>query len=1381
MEHSEASAGVALTAAQPLEQLLQYQPALLPQLHQLLTSVVAYLPRVVARPLVETPNTDLITIPLEGTVMFADIDGFTQLAERFSEVASQEGAEELTELVNRFLELLITIATRYGGDLQKFAGDAGLIFFGGEAHALRAAAAALEVQTAMAAQLGEVQTSLGTFPLQVAIGLASGRMVGLGLGTAEGREWLISGEPLSAMGRAQSAAPPGGLVLDVSTLAACGDAVIWEALPEEKGLALVTALREQPTPVMLPPVPTPPRELERAHQLAWLLARLEALTPFLAPGVLERLTTAIGLERSRLWSEHRQVTILMLSMAGLANVAHYWDDPTALRRAAEETNQFFIQARDAIQRYDGIVNKIGLGPQGPYLMALFGAPRAHEDDPLRAVLAALELQAGSELPLRIGINTGFVFAGDVGTGERREYTVMGDEVNLAYRLMSSSRPGEIWLGPHTARHPVIQRRVQGEWAAPRTFKGKREPIAPLVVKGLRQGLSEATTAELSLIGREVECQQLQALLRSDPAGSAQVVLLHGAPGSGKSRLVQELVSLALSQGWATYQGVAPSYGAHLPYAVWEEPLLGLLGLERIPYPERGARLPTELARYGLEVWAALLAPLIGVSLPPTPEVAALAPTQVPQQRRQVLRELWERAARQGPRLLVLENAQWMAEPSLELLDALLAAPPAAPLLVVVTYRDDPPAAGRWEQVPQRLDLPLAPLSSKAMTALVRQLSAERTLPPEVERWIVKRGGGIPLFAIEALRTLVTSGLLVAQNGQWQLTTPLEALPLPETTYDLLQSRMDQLDPPGRHLLRAAAVVGEQMTVPMLVAGYGEEPRPAVERRLPALHPLGLVYGDAARETLLFRQPLIREVAYRGLAYRMKRLIHQRLAEYLHQHQAQVTSNWLTLLAYHAFEGRLWSLAVWSNLELGRRSMQSYLLEQAVRAFERALEAADAGQLSARDERFEAHHLLGDTLTLLGQYEQALSHLQQARQLLPPVPTEPGDRVRLADVEYHIASVLEVQGRYKEGFEAVERGLQLAGVAEQLEGARLYLRGAGLYYRQGLYDQSEQWAARSVELAAALGGEEAQKVQARALYVLALLAYQRGSLQAALTLGQQSLEVYRTLQDIPGEIGARTNLLLTQLALGNWSEAVEQGERGLALARRIRNTEGEARLAANLGEVYRCQGRFQEARQAYLTALEIAAARGLTFGEAVMENNLAAVALREGGWEECERRLARAEQLAREIGSEVLLPEIYRQRGELLLAGGDPVGALPWGEQSLALAESQGANPDVVRTRRLLAEIYLALGRCAEAEQSLLVATRLLQSVSDRYAAAQVLLTAARWKWQCGDRQEALAQAREASDQFAALGAAWDLAQAQALLATWLTLEDEGGRMRAEND
>jgi class 3 adenylate cyclase/tetratricopeptide (TPR) repeat protein len=1340
-----------------LRRVLRYLPDITVRLEDLLYAVAAHLPRVIAGPMLTAPSTEPIALPLEGTAMFADINGFTQLSERFSQVASQQGAEELTELVNRFLDILITTTANYGGDLQKFGGDAGMLLFTGEHHALGAVAAALEVQREMHAQMGQVETSLGQFPLRISIGLGSGQMVGLGLGDLQGREWLVSGPPLRAMGRAQSAAPQGSVVMDHSTHQCCSDAVAGEALDERH--MLVHDVTAPPKAPELTHLPRPP-QVEEEERLSWLLSRMDALTPYLAPSLLERLTTATHPEQVYRWSEHRQVTVLMLSFAGFPDLSVFWQSPEALQRAVGEPNAAFVRVRDIIHRFDGIVNKIGIGPQGPYLMALFGAPKAHEDDPLRATLAALELQEQAELPLRLGINTGFVFAGNVGTAERREYTVMGDEVNLAYRLMSGCPPGQIWLGPNTAAHTTIARRVDGERGAPQAFKGKRDPIAPFIVAGLRRRIPVAEMAEdTALVDREEALQHIKDALQRSQTGEVQIGIVHGPAGVGKSRLAHEVAAHARALGFQACVGTAPSYGTHLPYAAWSRPLRTLLKLEDVPPAAQPEALQATLDRHGLGPWAALVAPLIGLDVAPSPEVAALTPELRDNQRQVVLATLLEQATR-DPCLLILENAQWMPPTSLSLLNYLLDHPPQSALMLLVTHRDEGDFGQPWQGREDLLDFALPPFTRRHSLQLARRAAANAELPREVERWVAKRGSGLPLFTIEAIRTLITSGILERHNGGWRLSQPLEEAPLPETAYGVLQSRIDQLEPPSRHLLRAATVVGEQMTVPMLIAGYGDETRTAVERRLAHLVPLGLVPGDAQGETLIFRQPLIREVAYRGLPYRIRAVIHQRLAEYLNTRREQATSNWLTLLAHHAFEGQNWQLAVQANLELGRRALNTYLIDQAVQALERTLKAADAGQLPVPEARFEAHHLLGDTLTILGEYDAALEHLDHARRQLPEVPSDMKDIERLADLDYHVASVYENQGRYQEAFAAIEHGLSLPNIPETVAGAQLQMKKAGLYHRQGNYDEEAQWARKSAALAERLPGTEALKVRARAIYLLAYLASLRGEPERALQLGQESLDIYQRLQDLLGEINARTNLLLINLALSRWDKAVEHGEQALTMARRIRNVEGEARLSANLGEVYRYQGRLQEAREAYTTTLHLARDLGITYGEALMENNLAAVALREGQWDEAEELLEDAEARFKTIGSEEMLAELYRHRAELNLHRRDLDAAQTWAERALDLAEAQKARTEAGRTWKLLADIRLAQGAPPSAAAALAEAVTRLQEAKDRYGEAQAWLTEARIHHAQGEDERAHRTLQRAIDEFEALGARWDLAQAR---------------------
>ncbi len=1347
-----------------LERVLRYEPGLIQRMEELLTATASHLPRIVARRVVEAPVRGPLALPLEGTVMFADIDGFTPLSEQFAEAASEQGADELTGLVNRFLEILITTTHAYGGDIQKFGGDAGMLLFTGEQHAHRACAAALAVQAAMAQQMGEVQTSLGNFPLRIAIGLGSGRMIGMGLGNRDGREWLITGAPLDAMGRAQSAAPAGGVVIDGTTLNLCPDVLECESLGED--LYLLNRIKAPPQLQPLESLPSPP-QVQEIEYLDWLLSRMDALTPYLASDLLSRLTTVANPTQVQQWSEIRQVTILMLSLTNLPDLSLYWEDADILLEKVGAPNATFMQARDVVHHYDGVVNKIGASPQGAYMMVLFGAPKAHEDDPLRAVLAALELQERfTDAPLRIGINTGFVFAGDVGTAERREYTVMGDAVNLAYRLMSVCQPGDVWLGPDTAHNPAISNRVKGTWEAPRKFKGKQAPIAPFIAKSVRPILSEAETEELPLIGREAELAQLQTALEALKTRQGQTVTLHGAAGIGKSRLVHAVAAAATAMGYRVYAGAAPSYGAHLPYAAWEAPLRTLLGLEDVPPTAQADTLRAAMDKHGLGMWAALLAPLLNIDLPPSPEIVGLPPAMREQQRRAVIRFLWELAAAAQPCVLILENAQWMPTASLELLDALVDEPTDTPLLILITYRDDPALEKRWQASDHHRDVALDPLERGATLTLARAVTRTPQLPREVERWIVKSGAGIPLFTIEAVRTLIASGILKRENGTWTLSHPLEEAPLPETAYGLLQSRIDQLEPPSRHLLRAATVVGEQMTVPMLVAGYGEEPQPVVKRRLPQLHPLGLVPGDERGETLIFRQSLIREVAYRGLPTRIRRLIHHRLADYLNTNREAATSNWLTLLAFHAFEGQSWEQAVRANLELGQRAMDNYLTDQAVQAFERVLQAINAGQLALPDIHIEAHHLLGEALAILGQYEKALTHLAQARQLLPSAPKNEDDIQKLAHLEYHVAAVLETQGHYTEAFAAVERGLGLPGIEDHLEGARLYLMGAGLHYRCGQIEHSQTWGERSVTLAERIKGTEANKIRARALYLLAFLASLRGESAKALTLGEESLQMYTTLVDLVGQMDARNQLLLINLAQGNWQAASSHGEQAIRLAQRIHHIEGEAKVAANLGEVYRYQGSVSQARMSYSRALTIAEDRGITYGVALMENNLAALALMEHKLVEAQQRLDRAEQLFSQLGSTTLLPELLRYRGTLALLRGQHEAALKYAEDSLRAADTQNDRQEACRTYRLLTEIHLALGQCDAAKATLEQALGIAKANQDRYSEAQAMLTQAQWYYCCAQPDTAIEHLLTAIDTFTALGAQWDLKQAKRLLDDW---------------
>lgn len=1127
---------VSMPSVDWLQRLLHYQPSLFAYISDLLHVVVTHTPRLIAARLLERPIQRSIALSLEGTVMFADLDGFTHLAERFSQLPENQGVEELTELTNRFMAILIQTTRSFGGDLLKFGGDAGMLYFEGEMHALRAVAAAVEVQQAMRAEMGEVTTSLGQFPLQVAIGLGSGRLIGLGLGDPQGREFLPLGPPLTAMGKAQMMAPPTGIVAHASTVEACGEGIdVTEMAPDFAQVMRIHQLPMRYTPVGLI---NPPR-LPQAGLLTWYLSRLDAVAPYLAPGLLDLIASIPALDSRLLSSDRRLVTVMMVSMPALGNLMPLWGNEEALVAAMSETDAVFTGARDTIHRYDGLLNKIAIGPDGAYLMALFGAPNSHEDDPLRAVLAALELQEMTGQQVRVGINTGFVFAGDVGTSERREYTVMGDEVNLAARLMGACAPGEVWLGQHTARHPAIVHRIVTALRPPTRFKGKSEPLQPAVVQGVRQAhwSGAVPVQQAQLVGRASDLSRLVGLLNRVEDGELRLVLLHGSAGVGKSCLARAWVAQARARGCAVHLGEAPSYGEHLLYAGWDEILVSLMGLSpsmsewseltAASGAEAEERFVAALEDYGIAQWAALIAPLVGLNVTPSREVLTLPQTMRDMQRQSTILTLLEEAAREDPILLVFDNGQWLSEASLVLIDTLVAALSQVPLTICVVSREPSAVISRWHGVAGVVELPVGVLSTEAMHALVVQLVGDSALPEPVVDWVVSRGGGLPIFATEAMRALVDSGVLRRDNGAWKLAGALEDLDLPDMVYALIQSRIDQLSPPNRHLLRAAATVGNEMTLATLAAAYGEESESSVRRRLPHLAPFGLLPRDVDSRVLVFRQPLVRDVAYRGLPHRVQREIHERLTVYLDTNRKRAAPNWLTLVAYHAFEAHLWERAVWANLELGRQAAQSYLAEQAWQALNRVLEAADAGGLIVLDARFEAHSLLSDNLISMGLYEQAMQHLVAAREVAHGLmaaspqfdaaspqsdatspqsdaetspepafaPVRDRDVARFAHLDYREAMILEAQGRYGDALEVVKRGLARPGIdAAQGSGkctaAQLYLVGADLLRRLRDYGQARVWAGRALALSAPTEGQDLaglQHIRYRTMYMLALLA------------------------------------------------------------------------------------------------------------------------------------------------------------------------------------------------------------------------------------------------------------------------------------------------------
>ena len=588
----------------------------------------------------------------------------------------------------------------------------------------------------------------------------------------------------------------------------------------------------------------------------------QAYTP---PHLAEKILTS----RSVLEGERKQVTVLFADLKGSMELLAD-RDPEEARQILDPVLERLMAA---VHRYEGTVNQV----MGDGIMALFGAPVAHEDHAVRACYAALAMQEamrryaeevrrrhGLAVQIRVGLNSGDVVVRAIGNDLHMDYSAIGQTTHLAARMEQLATPGSILLTAATLR--LVEGLVRVNALGPVPIKGLTEPVDVFELveaSAIRRRLQAAATRGLTrFVGRETELVALQQALARAEAGHGQVVALVGEAGVGKSRLVYELVHSHRTQGWLVLESASVSYGKATPYF----PVIDLL--KRYAHVEDRDEPRTVRARVTGHVLTldealqdtmpALLA-LLDV-LPEDSPFLTLDPPQRRQRTLDALKRVLLRESQVQPLLLVCEDLHWIDTETQALLDSLVERLPTARLLLLVNYR--PEYQHGWGSktyyTQLRLD-PLPPVSAEAF--LQALLGADPSLVP-LKQLLIARTQGNPFFLEESVRTLVETGVLVGERGAYRLAQSVESLQMPATVQAILAARIDRLLPEDKRLLQTAAVIGTEVPWPLLqrhcrCARGGAAPGPgaASSRRIPLRNePLpGAAYT--------FKHALTHEVAY----------------------------------------------------------------------------------------------------------------------------------------------------------------------------------------------------------------------------------------------------------------------------------------------------------------------------------------------------------------------------------------------------------------------------------------------------------------------------------------------------------------------------------------
>jgi class 3 adenylate cyclase/tetratricopeptide (TPR) repeat protein len=1333
-----------------------------------LRACAAYIPAPLVRERLRDPSRGQIGGAYwQGSLLFADMSGFTALSEKLS-VLGKQGAEEISAIINQLFTALLDELHACGGVLLKFGGDALTAFFAeeslGRLHATAAARAALAMQERMTA-FAAIESRAGRFRLGLRVGVHSGRVFAAQVGDSEHIELVVTGSEVNRVAMAQEIATPGEVVLTQQTAE-----LLTGATLDERSAGFLHLLSLQP--MQLPDTNAtfvPTIAGNSLPELELGATQLAALQPYLVRGLpgrfLESAESGPG--------EFRPVTVLFANFHDFsAMLTQLGED---VDTAARVLNAYYQRAQAVIHRYGGIINKVDMYTHGDKLMALFGAPTAHEDDPQRAARAALELQQAlvetneeiaslvtsnekgvtgaqsqrSELVTRhsslvtlaqkIGLNTGTVFAGRVGGAQRYEYTVMGPAVNLAARLMSAAPEGAIILSPAT--RSSLASTAQLQELAPLQLKGLAEPVVPARLLGIgasteRNRVARGEFQPAPLVGRTAELARCLAASNVALRGQGRVITIVGEAGAGKSRLADELLRKLIDPlasevpPFGIISGECQSYEQRTPYAALRGLLRTLLRLEGVLNPEA---VLASVQRFAptLERFAPLLGDVLGINLPETSLTEALTPQQRHERSQELVVALCCGAATREPVLLLLDDVQWSDSSSLELLARLAQAINAVPLLLVLCYRAEPPIPAPWDGLATTEQIVLADLSPESRSELLGHLLGGK-VPNEV-LGLFERTQGNPFFIEELVRALLVSQTLEATGSDgWRLTRPLDQVAVPTSIEGLLIARLDRLHEAQYELIQSASVIGRRFETEVLAGVY--------DRSEPLDQGLnGLINNDMLTseelDAYLFRHALLRDVAYEGILFARRRSLHRRVAERLETLSDTNRDEVLALLGWHYSQAEIWPLAFDYLLRAGVQAQQRYANRDALALLDAAQVilpnlASEREPAWITDHRSAIHERRGDLHVLLGEYDQAENHYLAALAL---VATGSAGHLRLHRL---LATVEERRSHYEAAFTWLHKGMDNDVAVDEAEQARCYLLGAGLYFRQGAYQDALQWANMGYQIAEKLGD---QAGQGHALQLLGAIQNDQGEFNASVPRLEQACTLFEQLNNVTGLGNALNNLGMAYLQLGRWRDTVRCYERSLALCESIGDVQAMARTANNLAVVLVARNQLDRAAELYAYSSEQFGKIGSVLGVAVTRYNRGEVLLHKEQPAEALALFNQSIATLEQIGARTFLSEVLRLAAEAWLAVGDLEQAEAAAQRSLALANDLGLAVEGAIAQRVLGQIALAQGNLAVASDKLEESAAALEKLDNRYELAKAL----RW-------QAALAQAQQHNQQALAL-------------------------------
>jgi class 3 adenylate cyclase/tetratricopeptide (TPR) repeat protein len=987
---------------------------------------------------------------------------------------------------------------------------------------------------------------------------------------------------------------------------------------------------------------------------------------------------------------------------------------------------------EAVHYYEGTVNQV----MGDGIMALFGAPLAHEDHATRGCYAALRMQesvkryseevvrsVGVPIHIRVGLNSGEVVVRSIGNDLHMDYSAVGQTTHLAARMEQMATPGSI-LVPGTMLG-LTRDTVAVNHVGRRAVKGLAAEIDVYEVTGASTTGSRrqaAAARDLTrFVGRQSEMATLHHALDRAAAGSGQVVAIAAEPGVGKARLIREFLHSDAAKGWRPFEAIGVSSGRTTAYLPLLDPLRTYFQID--PHDEAHTicdKVTTTLLTLQEDAWPSGPALLQILDVPAQdPRWQTLDPLRRREHMLDALRRLVLRESRVQPLLLVFDSLHWMDSQTHAFLDAIVQSLDDSRIFLLITHR--PKYQHPWSETPHYTELLLRPLPAESAQQLLDPLLGNDPGLQALKAWLIGRTEGNPFFLQESIRTLVETSVLAGERGAYRLVKPIESIQLPATIHALLAPRIDRLPPEAKRLLQAASVIGKDVPLVLLeaIADMSEDD---IRRNVAVLQA-----GDFLHELRLFpsmeytfRHTLTQEVAYDTLLRERRRALHARVMEALERLHADRPAEQVEFLALHALRGEVWDKAASYLRQAGAKAGARGINREAVGFFEQAL-AALSHLPDNREKTERAIDLridLRPPVLQMGQLDRVLTLSQEAEALAQNL----GDEQRLARVYAYLVNYYYLKGDPDLAVDYGERCLRMR-IGETAEDRSLQALARGYlgssYHAQGKLREAEEVLRQNLD---ALGGTSADgaTIQNRISFVTsaawaAFACADLGEFDTAIDYLEQASRVAKATGHPYPQAIAQTLAGLALLRRGQLEEALPLlaesvdacRDKGLDVWRPI--------PSSLLGLVRVRLGQIDEGLALLEESVSRTEALGVRAYLALWTAHLAEGFLTAGQIDRATAVAHRALELAlahKERG--------HHARGLVLLgdalAAANPVDPGPAEDryrEALALADELGMRPLVAHTLLGLGRLYQRTGRRAAAADRLADAVLLLHEMGMR--------------------------------------------------------------------